>query len=71
MKDNKLALDLSVSQAESDQKDKMRHAIDEKVIALKKIHERRRERAITAEAAPNDTKPLTTFQNLKRTNERD
>ncbi|GJV10954.1 hypothetical protein Tco_1352495 [Tanacetum coccineum] len=45
-------------QAESDQKDKMRHAMDDNGIPSKEIHERHRERAITAEEAPDDTKPL-------------
>ncbi|GJT09224.1 hypothetical protein Tco_0843686 [Tanacetum coccineum] len=36
-------------QAESDQKDKMRHAMDDNGIPSKEIHERHRERAITAE----------------------
>ncbi|GKE66229.1 hypothetical protein Tco_1520390 [Tanacetum coccineum] len=38
-------------QAESDQKDKMRHAMDDNGIPSKEIHERHRERAITAEEA--------------------
>ncbi|GJU85247.1 hypothetical protein Tco_1292793, partial [Tanacetum coccineum] len=41
-------------QAESDQKDKMRHAMDDNGIPSKEIHERHRERAITAEEAPDD-----------------
>ncbi|GJS46290.1 putative reverse transcriptase domain-containing protein [Tanacetum coccineum] len=45
-------------QAESDQKDKMRHAMDDNGIPLKEIHERHRERAITAKEAPDDTKPF-------------
>ncbi|GKC94654.1 hypothetical protein Tco_1160096 [Tanacetum coccineum] len=45
-------------QAESDQKDKMRHAMDDNGIPSKEIHERHREHAITAEEASNDTKPL-------------
>ncbi|GJV50181.1 ribonuclease H-like domain-containing protein [Tanacetum coccineum] len=45
-------------QAESDQKDKMRHAMDDNGIPSKEIHERHRERAITAEEALDDTKPL-------------
>ncbi|GJV40643.1 hypothetical protein Tco_1419083 [Tanacetum coccineum] len=44
-------------QAESDQKDKMRHAMDDNGIPSKEIHERHRERAITAEEEPDDTKP--------------
>ncbi|GKG25498.1 hypothetical protein Tco_0398644, partial [Tanacetum coccineum] len=40
---------------ESDQKDKMRHAMDDNGIPSKEIHERHRERAITAEEAPDDT----------------
>ncbi|GJS17060.1 hypothetical protein Tco_0411532 [Tanacetum coccineum] len=44
--------------AESDQKDKMRHAMDDNGISSKEIHERHRERAITAEEEPDDTKPL-------------
>ncbi|GJT84437.1 hypothetical protein Tco_1058779 [Tanacetum coccineum] len=51
-------------QAESDQKDKMQHAMDDNGIPSKEIHERHRERAITAKEEPDDT-----FQNLKRTNE--
>ncbi|GJZ53177.1 hypothetical protein Tco_0608062, partial [Tanacetum coccineum] len=42
--------------AESDQKDKMRHAMDDNGIPSKEIHERHCERAITAEEAPDDTK---------------
>nr|GEZ54052.1 putative nucleotidyltransferase, ribonuclease H [Tanacetum cinerariifolium] len=45
-------------QAESDQKDKMRHATDDNGIPSKEIHERHRERAITAEEVPDDRKPL-------------
>ncbi|GJZ26861.1 hypothetical protein Tco_0571114 [Tanacetum coccineum] len=45
-------------QAESDQKDKMRHAMDDNGIPSKEIHERHHERAITAEEAPDDTKLL-------------
>ncbi|GJW69704.1 hypothetical protein Tco_0126621 [Tanacetum coccineum] len=45
-------------QAESDQKDKMRHAMDDNGIPSKEIHERHRERAITTEEAPDDTKLL-------------
>ncbi|GJU86662.1 retrovirus-related pol polyprotein from transposon TNT 1-94, partial [Tanacetum coccineum] len=53
-------------QAESDQKDKMRHAMDDNGIPSKEIHERHRERAITAEEAPDDTIPYSnTFHNLK------
>ncbi|GKD52471.1 hypothetical protein Tco_1281447 [Tanacetum coccineum] len=40
-------------QAEFDQKDKMRHAMDDNGIPSKEIHERHRERAITAEEAWN------------------
>ncbi|GJW51343.1 hypothetical protein Tco_0092694 [Tanacetum coccineum] len=39
-------------------KDKMRHAMDDNGIPSKEIHERHRERAITAEEEPDDTKPL-------------
>ncbi|GJV54374.1 putative nucleotidyltransferase, ribonuclease H [Tanacetum coccineum] len=39
-------------------KDKMRHAMDDNGIPSKEIHERHRERAIIAEEAPDDTKPL-------------
>nr|GFC29926.1 hypothetical protein [Tanacetum cinerariifolium] len=45
-------------QAESDQKDKMRHATDDNGIPSKEIHERHRERVITAEEVPDDRKPL-------------
>nr|GFC60184.1 hypothetical protein [Tanacetum cinerariifolium] len=45
-------------QAESDQKDKMRHATDDNGIPSKEIHERHRDRAITAEEVPDDRKPL-------------
>ncbi|GJY81659.1 hypothetical protein Tco_0494410 [Tanacetum coccineum] len=43
-------------QAESDQKDMMRHAMDDNGIPQKRIHKRHRKRAITAEGrAKNDT----------------
>nr|GEY33323.1 hypothetical protein [Tanacetum cinerariifolium] len=45
-------------QAESDQKDKMRHATDDNGIPSKEIHERHRERAITTKEVPDDRKPL-------------
>ncbi|GJT36117.1 hypothetical protein Tco_0926536 [Tanacetum coccineum] len=44
----------------------MRHAMDDNGIPSKEIHERHRERAITAEEAPDDTKPLQYVLNLKR-----
>ncbi|GJW80658.1 hypothetical protein Tco_0144633 [Tanacetum coccineum] len=44
--------------AESDQKDKMKHAMDDNVSPKKRYDERLRERAITADEAPDDTKPL-------------
>ncbi|GJW81226.1 reverse transcriptase domain-containing protein [Tanacetum coccineum] len=45
-------------QVESDQKDKMRHAMDDNGIPSKEIHERHREHAITTKEAPDDPKPL-------------
>ncbi|GJT58147.1 hypothetical protein Tco_0993201 [Tanacetum coccineum] len=56
--------------AESDQKDKMRHAMDDNGIPSKEIHERHRERADLLGEHQDDTKPLHTFQNLKRTHDR-
>ncbi|GJU98660.1 reverse transcriptase domain-containing protein [Tanacetum coccineum] len=50
--------------ADYDQKDKMRHAMDDNGIPSKEIHERHRERAITAEEEPNDTKPLQYVSNF-------